>query len=636
MRNRVIHDGASRDRIVPPAMRARGLPVFSDAVAYSRHASVGLRRRPPARARGQRLRRLGPDPVPCRDRAPPRAAHRSRAAPSGRSTGGAPDQFHVRSALASAWPWPCWSSSAPAPGRGGGAPVDAADPDEVRILAGEPSTFDPAAAGDVVTAAVTAQLYETLTAYDAAPHAPAGARGQLGRRRRRDERRLPPPTRPDASPTGRPLTAEDVVGSWLRIIDPLRPAPLAALMIDVRGARDYLAGAIDRSGAGRAAGERPRRRGRAGAAGRRLPGDRLVADLRGGPAGRVARRAGRVRRRRGGERRVRGRGRERGRDHAPAQRPLLGRPAADPDGAPRPRHRRAEPRRGVRGRRLDYTEVSIVDAPWIAYDEQPRAAAARDAVAGAHLRRASTRPARRSTTSGSGRPSVPPSTGDGSRALGVVRRAGAGREHGAARHSAAPATATGCRVHDPDRARALLAEAGYPGGAGLPPIQFAVGGAAHRGRHRGRPRARARDGGRARHPRRPSRPHHAPTRRTCGSAAGSPTTRARTTSSASSSRATARRTTAAGSRRRSTRPSPMRSRRATRRRPRRPSSGPSPRSRTRCRSCRCTSARTGRCRATACSAPADNGMGILRMAGMAWARVSRVAARPRGPACCSS
>jgi oligopeptide transport system substrate-binding protein len=32
-------------------------------------------------------------------------------------------------------------------------------------------------------------------------------------------------------------------------------------------------------------------------------------------------------------------------------------------------------------------------------------------------------------------------------------------------------------VHDPARARELLAEAGYPGGAGLPRIQFAVGGA---------------------------------------------------------------------------------------------------------------------------------------------------------------
>ena len=41
---------------------------------------------------------------------------------------------------------------------------------------------------------------------------------------------------------GTPLTAEDVVGSWLRLIDPAHPSPLAALMIDVRGARAHLTG----------------------------------------------------------------------------------------------------------------------------------------------------------------------------------------------------------------------------------------------------------------------------------------------------------------------------------------------------------------------------------------------------------
>ena len=47
-------------------------------------------------------------------------------------------------------------------------PVVAVNRDEVRILAGEPGTFDPAAGADITTAAVTAQLYETLTTYDAA------------------------------------------------------------------------------------------------------------------------------------------------------------------------------------------------------------------------------------------------------------------------------------------------------------------------------------------------------------------------------------------------------------------------------------------------------------------------------------
>jgi oligopeptide transport system substrate-binding protein len=39
---------------------------------------------------------------------------------------------------------------------------------------------------------------------------------------------------------GTPLSAQDVVGSWLRLLDPARPSPLVALLIDVAGAREYL------------------------------------------------------------------------------------------------------------------------------------------------------------------------------------------------------------------------------------------------------------------------------------------------------------------------------------------------------------------------------------------------------------
>jgi oligopeptide transport system substrate-binding protein len=114
---------------------------------------------------------------------------------------------------------------------------------DVRILAGQPTTFDPAVAGDVATAAVTAQLYETLTAFDSGlTLQPALAAGWDVAE---DGTRVTFHLRPDLTfSDGTPLTAEDVVGSWLRIIDPARPAPLAALMLDVRGARDYLAGRI--------------------------------------------------------------------------------------------------------------------------------------------------------------------------------------------------------------------------------------------------------------------------------------------------------------------------------------------------------------------------------------------------------
>ena len=81
---------------------------------------------------------------------------------------------------------------------------------------------------------------------------------------------------------------------------------------------------------------------------------------------------------------------------------------------------------------------------------------------------ASTRRSRRSTTSGSARRSRRPSTGGGScrscrdgpprrPATGMVPPGIPGR-----------ATRTSCPTHDPDGARALLAEAGYPGRQGLP------------------------------------------------------------------------------------------------------------------------------------------------------------------------
>ena len=86
---------------------------------------------------------------------------------------------------------------------------------------------------------------------------------------------------------GTPLRAADVVRSWLRVIDPDRPSPLATLLLDVAGARDV-----------------PRRRGRRPttsacaptttahevtvdlrAPGGRLPDDRRRPDVRRRPAG---------------------------------------------------------------------------------------------------------------------------------------------------------------------------------------------------------------------------------------------------------------------------------------------------------------------------------------------------------------
>jgi ABC-type transport system substrate-binding protein len=113
--------------------------------------------------------------------------------------------------------------------------------DEARILMGAPSTLDPAASGDAGRSLVIAQLYETLTAVDATLTVrPALARSWeiLDGGRRIVFHLRPNLTFSDGSP----LTASDVVRSWLRVIDPDRPSPLASLMLDVVGARDYLAG----------------------------------------------------------------------------------------------------------------------------------------------------------------------------------------------------------------------------------------------------------------------------------------------------------------------------------------------------------------------------------------------------------
>lgn len=120
--------------------------------------------------------------------------------------------------------------------------------DSVTVLAAAPSTLDPAAAGDAGTAAVVAQLYETLTAYDPdlvlRPALAAGWEigddGLLVRFRLRDGL---------VFSDGSPLTAADVVRSWLRVIDPEQPSPLSSLALDIAGAADYLAGRIDDPGA---------------------------------------------------------------------------------------------------------------------------------------------------------------------------------------------------------------------------------------------------------------------------------------------------------------------------------------------------------------------------------------------------
>lgn len=111
----------------------------------------------------------------------------------------------------------------------------------VRILLGEPATLDPAAAGDAGSSAFIAQVFETLTTFDTDRNLqPALAESW---RLEDGGRRVIFKLRDDlAFSDGTPLRAADVVRSWLRLIDPKAPSPLVSLMLDVDGAAAYLAG----------------------------------------------------------------------------------------------------------------------------------------------------------------------------------------------------------------------------------------------------------------------------------------------------------------------------------------------------------------------------------------------------------
>lgn len=125
----------------------------------------------------------------------------------------------------------------------------AGDGESARILLGEPTTIDPAAAGDAGSAAIIAQLYETLTTFDTdLTLRPAIAEswrieddGGRVAFRIRDGLRFS---------DGSPLTAADVVRSWFRLIDPAAPSPLVSLVADVRGALAYAAGEGSRDDVG--------------------------------------------------------------------------------------------------------------------------------------------------------------------------------------------------------------------------------------------------------------------------------------------------------------------------------------------------------------------------------------------------
>ena len=133
---------------------------------------------------------------------------------------------------------------------------------DVRIGGGEPLRWDPAAAGDSGSANTIAQVFEGLTAFDVNSNVqPALADTWLASD---DGRQITFHLRPGIRYSdGSPIAAQDVVDSWLRLIDPQAPSPLASLLDDVVGAVDYRRGAAD-----------------AGAVGLRADGENVIVDLR--------------------------------------------------------------------------------------------------------------------------------------------------------------------------------------------------------------------------------------------------------------------------------------------------------------------------------------------------------------------
>ena len=113
--------------------------------------------------------------------------------------------------------------------------------DVATVVVSEPATLDPALQSDLASAIVISQLFEGVTAFDPGLNvrpALASSWEILD-----GGRRIVFHLRPDAVfSDGTPLRGADVVRSWMRLVDPASPSPLASLMSDVVGADDFRAG----------------------------------------------------------------------------------------------------------------------------------------------------------------------------------------------------------------------------------------------------------------------------------------------------------------------------------------------------------------------------------------------------------
>jgi oligopeptide transport system substrate-binding protein len=143
------------------------------------------------------------------------------------------------------------SGSAPSsgPSESRGPSVSGISSGSVTILGAQAVSFDPAAQWDAGSAEVVAQLFETLTSIDTAGHIqPALAQSWTTSN---DGRTITFKLRPDLRfSDGSKLAAADVVTSWMRVLNPRQPSQLASLLDDVVGALQYQRGSGSASAVG--------------------------------------------------------------------------------------------------------------------------------------------------------------------------------------------------------------------------------------------------------------------------------------------------------------------------------------------------------------------------------------------------
>jgi ABC-type transport system substrate-binding protein len=367
--------------------------------------------------------------------------------------------------------------SSPRPRNGvptGRPPAIPRDGTSARLVGAAPRTWDPAYAPDAATAATLAQVYEGLTAFDTESRVqPALASDWTVED---GGRRIVFQLRPDIRfSDDTPITSTDVVESWLRLIDPEAPGPLASLLSDVDGAIQYARGEVAREDVGLQA-----------------DGDRVIVEFRRPAAYFVAVTASpslAVLPAASAEGRV---GAELPRDMvvSGAYVPV----AQDEDSitldpnvaywAGPPHIARIEVVTDTQGRsavalfeagEVDWTNIGNFDASWIAYDP----------VLGPQLRRAdsfsveyygfdTTRPpfddasVRRAFSQAVDWDRAVLLAVDSEPATSLIPAGIPGRSE----EDFTP-------VHDPDAARAALAEAGYPEGEGFPPVTLTSEGMAY-------------------------------------------------------------------------------------------------------------------------------------------------------------